>query len=225
MREVRPSRLAQTALRIWRWKPNCNHPPTFLSRRCTPLASCVAQRQHHYELAFEHFLRTRRIPYVAVDEARKAVMPTAQSFQAADTQGRPHTLKSFDFVIYGSGLNLLIEVKGRKAPGGTSNSRLECWVTMEDVESLGTWQTLFGQSFAAAFVFIYWCEGGAPAPLFDDSFDFRGRSYCVRAILVDEYAKHMRIRSPRWGTVHIPSERFQSLSRTLVGNSAAGVVE
>lgn len=185
----------------------------------------MAQRQHHYELAFEHYLRTRRIPYVAVNEARKAVMPSGSNFQATDGDGRAHTLKSFDFVIYGSGLNLLIEVKGRKMPAGTASPRMECWVTLEDVESLGTWQSLFGPGFAAAFVFIYWCEEGAPAPLFDDSFDFRGRTYCVRAILVDEYAKHMRIRSPRWGTVHMPSATFQSLSTTLVGNPDSSIAE
>lgn len=185
----------------------------------------MAQRQHHYELAFEHYLRTKRIPYVAVNEARKAVMPTAQSFQATDSEGRPHTLKSFDFVIYGSGLNLLIEVKGRKMPAGSAAARMECWVTLEDIESLGTWQSLFGPGFSAAFVFIYWCEGGSPEPLFDDSFDFRGRSYRVRAILVDEYAKHMRVRSPRWGTVHMPAATFQTLSTTLVGNTLSSVGE
>ena len=37
----------------------------------------MAQRRFHYEQAFEHYLRANRIPYVAVDEAKKALMPTA----------------------------------------------------------------------------------------------------------------------------------------------------
>lgn len=37
----------------------------------------MAQRRHHYEQAFEAFLREERIPYVAVNEARKALLPGA----------------------------------------------------------------------------------------------------------------------------------------------------
>ena len=33
----------------------------------------VAQRRFHYEQAFEHYLRANRVPYVAVDEAKKAL--------------------------------------------------------------------------------------------------------------------------------------------------------
>ena len=35
----------------------------------------MAQRRHHYEAAFEGYLRQRRIPYVAVDEAKKSLLP------------------------------------------------------------------------------------------------------------------------------------------------------
>lgn len=35
----------------------------------------MAQRRHHYEQAFEAFLRDQRIPYVAVNEAKKALVP------------------------------------------------------------------------------------------------------------------------------------------------------
>ncbi|MGH7178905.1 MAG: HYExAFE family protein, partial [Tepidisphaeraceae bacterium] len=47
----------------------------------------VADRKVHYEAAFEAFLRQRGIPYVAVDEAKKALFADAK-------------LKSFDFVVY-----------------------------------------------------------------------------------------------------------------------------
>jgi hypothetical protein len=102
----------------------------------------MAQRRHHYERAFEEYLRTRRIPYVAVDEARKALLPDEAPLRvtipartgATGADGNPAAaegaaLKSFDFVVYGwdwSGKggtgdaaearesNLLLDVKGRR---------------------------------------------------------------------------------------------------------------
>ncbi len=79
-------------------------------------------RRHHYEHAFEDYLRAQRLPYVAVDEAKKARWPRrvvphhAQPTRRAD---RESSLKSFDVVLYDqpegqSRVNLLVEVKGRK---------------------------------------------------------------------------------------------------------------
>lgn len=47
----------------------------------------MAQRRFHYEQAFEYYLRSKKIPYVSVDEAKKAIHG-------------PKKLKSFDFVVY-----------------------------------------------------------------------------------------------------------------------------
>ena len=61
----------------------------------------MADRTVHYEAAFEAFLRQKGVPYVAVDEAKKALFANAK-------------LKSFDFVVYSkNGPNLLVDVKGR----------------------------------------------------------------------------------------------------------------
>ena len=66
-------------------------------------------RRFHYDLAFEHYLRQNGIPYVAVDEAKRALSGRYASGQA------PAKLKSFDFVVYSeAGANLLVDVKGRK---------------------------------------------------------------------------------------------------------------
>src|SRR5688500_7028395 len=46
--------------------------------------AAMADRKIHYEAAFEAYLRERGIPYVAVDEAKKAIFANAK-------------LKSFDF--------------------------------------------------------------------------------------------------------------------------------
>jgi hypothetical protein len=48
----------------------------------------VTQRRHHYEAAFEQYLRATRVPYVAVDEAKKALLPGAADFHVVEA-GEP----------------------------------------------------------------------------------------------------------------------------------------
>jgi hypothetical protein len=177
----------------------------------------MAQRQHHYEQAFEDYLRARRIPYVAVDEAKKALLPDPTVAFRSQDQGA--ALKSFDFVIYGQGQNLLVEIKGRKigrkvsATGrGRGGGRLENWVTMDDVASLGRWEQLFGPEFQAAFVFVYWCDDQPPDALFQEMFECRGRWYALRAVKVRDYTGVMKLRSPRWRTVNVPPAVFEKIS-------------
>src|SRR5688572_5810661 len=136
----------------------------------------MSQRRHHYERAFEEYLRSRRIPYVSVDEARKALLPdSAQLRLSSPDASKQSALKSFDFVVSGDGMNRLVVVKGRRvtprrskspAPLFTPRSRLESWVTGDDVRSLTHWEPLFGQSLQAAFLFVYWCEEQPPDALF-----------------------------------------------------------
>lgn len=60
------------------------------------------KRHIHYERAFEDYLQAEQIPYVAVDEAKRAAFRDAK-------------LKSFDFIVYGShGTNWLVDIKGRR---------------------------------------------------------------------------------------------------------------
>ena len=80
----------------------------------------MAQRRHHYEQAFEHYLREQRVPYVAVNEARKALLPETTSSRLNRAKGTL-SLKSFDFVLYGDPMNLLVEIKGRKIGGRPGN--------------------------------------------------------------------------------------------------------
>lgn len=94
----------------------------------------MGQRRHHYEAAFEAFLRARRVPYVSVNEARAALLPEGAALKLEPTDpddpdhpARPQTLKNFDFTIYGETENLLVEVKGRKLarPRGRSKTTPE----------------------------------------------------------------------------------------------------
>ncbi len=187
----------------------------------------MTQRRHHYERAFEDYLRERRIPYVAVDEAKKALLPEPlqNSPRVFAPPGAPGAIKSFDFVIYGRRSNLLVEVKGRRIRevahprGGEGRAvprpRLDSWVTREDVESLGVWEGLFGEGFGAAFVFVYWCDEQPPDALFTEVFESRGRWYAVRMVTRPAYAAAMRTRSPKWGTVHVKPAEFEKISRAL----------
>lgn len=167
-----------------------------------------------YEAAFEHFLRARRVPFLAVDDARRALLPEG----AAHRAGAGPALKSFDVVVYGRDESLLVDVKGRKIPRRAARAeptrgRLESWVTRDDVESLDAWRRLFGAGFDAAFVFLYWCDEQPPDGLFQEVFEHGLRWYAVRAVRLDAYREHMVTRSERWGTVHVPSAKFESISQ------------
>jgi hypothetical protein len=184
----------------------------------------MAQRRHHYERAFEAYLRRRRLPYVAVDEAKKALLPADARLEVGVEGGGAMSLKSFDFVLYtadGAGPdrpNLLVDVKGRKVGGARrpgSPGRLESWVTEDDVASLRVWERLFGRGFAAAFVFVYWCDQQPPDGLFQEIFTHGERWYATRAVRLGEYARHMRPRSRRWRTVHVPRADFERISHPL----------
>ncbi|CAG1002145.1 hypothetical protein PHYC_02972 [Phycisphaerales bacterium] len=177
------------------------------------------QRRHHYEQALESYLRARRIPYVAVDEARKALLPEGDL--GALTDGHA-ALKSFDLVIYGEGSNLLLEVKGRRviSRSGTADTapkagRLESWVTLDDVESLGRWESLFGSGFEAAFVFVYWCDQLPPDALFEEIFEHAGRWYAIKCVRLRDYREAMKVRSPRWRTVDLAPRVFADLAAPL----------
>src|SRR5262245_54704973 len=186
----------------------------------------MAQRRFHYEQAFEHFLRANRVPYVAVDEAKKALMPAAgkdskhsrRSATPAAESSAPESLKSFDFVVYAPGRSLLVDVKGRMF-GSTasanphSSRRFESWVTVDDVESLKHWQNLFGSDFEAVFVFAYCLRQQPPDALFEELFAFGERWYALREVRLAEYCQAMVNRSDKWQTVHVLGEAFSRISR------------
>ena len=161
----------------------------------------MADRNVHYEAAFEAFLRERAIPYVAVDEAKKALFSSAK-------------LKSFDFVVYSkNGRNLLVDVKGRQVRKRTGRSGFETWTTEQDVVDLMQWEQVFGEGFKAILTFVYWID----PPLTPEAgmFEFRDRWYLLMGIDLAEYRNHMRRRSVKWETVALPAQDFRSLARPL----------
>ena len=161
----------------------------------------MADRTVHYEAAFEAFLRHKGIPYVAVDEAKKALFANAK-------------LKSFDFVVYSkSGPNLLIDVKGRSVRDRSSRKGFETWATERDVEDLMQWEQVFGDGFKAVLTFVYWIDPPlTPEP---GMYEHRDRWYLLMGIDLAEYRNAMRRRSVKWETVALPAEEFRNLARPL----------
>ncbi len=162
-------------------------------------------RSNHYEAAVEAYLQWHGLCYVAVDETRRALM--------GDTR-----VKSLDFIVYGAyGARLLVDVKGRRFPGGTPERPRpvwECWSTRDDINGLVRWSDLSGPGYRGLLVFVYHMRPDLELPEdTDDLWTWRGKRYLLRAIDVDDYRSHMRIRSPRWGTVSLPTAVFRRMAR------------
>ena len=162
----------------------------------------MAKRDNHYEAAFEAWLRARQIPYLAVDETRRSL-----------AKGR--SLKNLDFVVSPPTLphSWLVDVKGRRFP--TGKSYWKNWVTSEELQSLASWEALFGERFSGLLVFAYNVVGDlAPLPA-ADLFPFRGGLYGFVGIRLEHYASWSRPLSARWGTVSVPTGKFRSLAQCL----------
>src|SRR5262245_21323409 len=174
-------------------------------------------RGNHYEVAFESYLQAQRVCYVAVDETRRALLDDGP-------------VKSLDFVVFGrEGARLVIDVKGRRFPGGPVKRPRrvwECWSFREDVEGLIRWTEMAGADYRGLLVFAYLLhpsvELSATTP---DLFVFRERRYLFRAIGIEEYRDHMRGRSASWDTVSLPKAAYRTLVRPFRDFVRPGVGE
>lgn len=157
-----------------------------------------------YERAFEHYLQTHQIPYVAVDEAKRAAFRDAK-------------LKSFDFIVYSlCDRNWLVDIKGRRWAVRKGNGRpaWENWVTQADLDGLTQWEEVFGSSFGALLVFAYRLDapGNPPAEV---AHTYHDKQYVFAAVSVAEYTLHAKLRSPKWGTVNMPVRDFAEKVRPI----------
>lgn len=157
----------------------------------------MAKRDNHYEAAFEEYLRVKQIPYVAVDETKRALLGNA-------------SLKSLDFIVSTAlGPSWLVDVKGRRFPAGGQKQYWKNWSTSDDVRSLTAWQRLFGPAFCSLFVFAYDIVGDR-APLAQDQlFEHRGRLYGFLGVKLDEYAARARRISAAWDTLSMSTHQFR----------------
>jgi hypothetical protein len=165
-------------------------------------------RHNHYEAAFAAFLRDRRVCHIAVDETRR-------SYEEGNS-----SVKSVDFIVQGKlGERYVIDVKGRRFPGGTKEQpkrTWECWATRDDVTDARQWAAKFGANYQALFVFSYHLVSPElPAHNRDTLWTWQDRHYLLRAIPIHEYADAMRVRSTKWNTVYLNTVDFHRLVRPL----------
>lgn len=161
----------------------------------------MAQRNNHYDAAFEAYLRMRRTPYVAIDEQKRALLENS-------------SLKSMDFIVYSPRTpNLLVDVKGRRFPSGGADAghKWENWATAEDVPALMRWQQVFGGGFRAMLVFAYHVLHESAQREFEHVFAFRDQTYSFYGVWADQYRDAMQTRSASWQTVSVPSRAFREL--------------
>jgi hypothetical protein len=162
-------------------------------------------RDNHYEAAFEAYLRQRGAGVVAVDETRRSYLD-------------PNDVKSPDVIVLGpDNTRLVVDVKGRRFPGGKPGRLLKTWqnwVKVADVDGLIRWAGQFGSGFRGVFAFVYHILPTVTLPnATPDMFVFRGRIYLARGIDVLDYRECMTPRSPGWGTVNLPTAAFRRLVR------------
>jgi hypothetical protein len=162
-------------------------------------------RDNHYEAAFEAFLRGRGVGFVAVDEARRSLLGESD-------------VKSVDFIVVGPrDARLVVDVKGRRFPGGGPDRPVKSWqnwATREDVDGLVRWTGVLGPGFRGVLAFVFHIVRPFALPAdTPDLFAFRDEAYLMRAVEVWDYREHMTPRSEKWGTVHLPAADFRKVVR------------
>ena len=163
-------------------------------------------RNNHYEAAFEAYLRHNRLTTVAVDESRRSTLDD-------------EPIKSLDFIVYGSAdARLLIDVKGRKFPGGDSRKesiRLAKLVAARGYRRAVALETAFGRGYRTLLLFMYDLLPMVELPLGTRrSVDLARPSLsAARRGRSGLSTLDAQVRSPRWRTVHLPQAAFRQVVR------------
>ncbi len=169
---------------------------------CGRGSGAMALRGNHYDAAFEAFLRTRRTPYVAVDEQRRTLLEQ-QSLKSMDfivlfPRGRQplgrreRAAVSFGRSRIGASLGKLGDGRGR--PGVTQMARR------------------IRKRLSPLLVFAYFhIVSDEERGKFNDLFSFRERTYAFYGVWAEDYKQAMHTRSESWQTVTVPSAAFREL--------------
>jgi hypothetical protein len=160
-------------------------------------------RDNHYEAAFEEYLRSKQVPYVAVDEARRSLLGDGQS------------IKNLDFIVSAPGsVAWLVDVKGRRFPSA-EDQYWKNWSTRDDLTSLAQWESLFGPTFRGLFVFAYNIVGDRAPLSVQQLFEHKGSLYGFVGIALCDYAGLAHTISPAWDTVALSQSDFRRLARPV----------
>ncbi len=169
----------------------------------------MAKRDNHYDVAFEAYLRSAGVPYVAVNETRRSPGGSAATANA--------TLKSVDFIVSPreTATSFLVDVKGRHFPSGRRRQFWRNWTTADELHSLARWESLFGTQFSGLLVFAYLVlEDIAPLPA-EQLFEFRNGLYGFVGIRVHHYLSLGKVISPKWNTLALSGGQFRELARPV----------
>jgi hypothetical protein len=154
---------------------------------------------NRYERAFENWLLDHHVRYVRSDEHRRL-----GSYR--------ESVKNFDFLLLPRpDRKVIVEVKGRTFAGTTLAERtgLDCWVTLDDVESLQVWREALGSDHEAVFVFAYRVTKADVDFNGCETVTFGLDRYVFLCVRLDDYLEHMTRRSPKWRTVVLPADTFR----------------
>jgi hypothetical protein len=163
----------------------------------------MANRDNHYEAAFEEYLRSKQVPYVAVDEARRSLLSDGQS------------IKNLDFIVSAPGsVTWLVDVKGRRFPSA-EDQYWKNWSTRDDLTSLAQWESLFGPTFRGLFVFAYQIVGNRAPLALEQLFEHKGSLYGFVGIALGDYAGLAHAISAAWDTVAMSQSDFRRLARPV----------
>ena len=135
-----------------------------------------------YEAAFAAYLQSQGAPHVSVNETRRS--------RAGDI-----ALKNLDTIVspIGQSTRWLIDIKGRRFPGGTKQNRYWTnWSSSDDLRSMSNWESLFGSPFKGLLLFAYRIEGDvSPLPA-EQLFEFRSQRYAFLGISLTLYLSAAR---------------------------------
>lgn len=152
------------------------------------------------------YLRGREIPFVPVDESRRAIFAGEK-------------IKSFDLILHAPGRRRwIVDVKGRQFPYLAEDGAKrywENWVTREDIDGLREWEAVFGDAFEGCFVFAYLLDGPPDRWPAGRPHAFRDAYYAFLSVTLAQYAEHCRPRSASWDTVSVPTATFRQIARPI----------
>lgn len=164
----------------------------------------MAKRIYHYESAFEDHLRHLELPYIAIDESRRPLIHGT-------------SVKNMDFIVHvpAKKWTLLIDVKGKQFPYRNKGGIVywENWIGEEDLTSLFFWSRSLGSTTVPLILFNYWIHRYPDEIYFSSLHSYKDRTYGMVAVLVDDYLRYARIRSPRWKALYVPKVNFLEIVR------------
>ncbi|MGH9922512.1 MAG: HYExAFE family protein [Nitrososphaerales archaeon] len=161
-----------------------------------------------YENMFEALLREKQLPYIAINEAKRAVVNNKR-------------IKSFDFIVSSKNGVFLIDIKGKQFPYGKGlreTDYWENWIHDDDLDGLELWERIFRSNTAKGLlVFPYKIKFEKHINEFRCKFKFKNYWYGLVAVTPKEYRNNSKIRSSK-GQVHaiyISRKLFPKVARPL----------